>query len=563
MTNNETVPPAAAGLPAGTLEAAEIGANRLDSWARSPQGKNFLAHALVQLARTGWLRTEPGAGFEPTPAQEPMEPAPTESAGTPPPADHTTHCDRIEVWPLARVLSEVRCGSADWSWEEEWADLDRRHAQTGYLDTLEAQIRERGITMPVLVGSDGRLWDGHHRLRIAVRAGIPYVPVELTPPIEAAPSTTDRTAILRETVTEALQHDSVRCPLCPGTLTLHTPSGARAHFTTVHPEQKITGRETGPWPMLLGPEAALVLPTTDRAAAQELIAETLAEYDLAYFSRQRRYAVAEEVLTAMLGHLGDETPNTDQGAVLRWAADRMARKASALSENLHNLAFDVVTDRLREAEILDREAAELRRLADETPDTTPQPAENPARIDSLRPEFAEHASVEAIDAQLDRARRQERRWHLRIEWLTRLRTTRVAQKERGEWPAAGARQDEVWPVQESTRCYAEELRTTPGQASADGHAGWECDAGAQLLISASTPGPGALGTHHGTVYACPAHRGAALQRITGSGYQADPRPAPSGHRWNPWPCGHVTAHDSAALTALTAARARQDGVRES
>ncbi|NJP75707.1 ParB N-terminal domain-containing protein, partial [Streptomyces sp. C1-2] len=72
---------------------------------------------------------------------------------------------------------------------EEWADLDRRHADTGYLDTLEAQIRENGITMPVLVGSDGRLWDGHHRLRIAVRAGIGYVPVEIVPPAgPAAPA---------------------------------------------------------------------------------------------------------------------------------------------------------------------------------------------------------------------------------------------------------------------------------------------------------------------------------------------------------------------------------------
>lgn len=73
------VPPAAAGLPAGTLEAAEIGANRLDAWARTPQGRNFLAHALVQLARTGWLRTEPGEGFEPVPdrddAPAPVEPA--------------------------------------------------------------------------------------------------------------------------------------------------------------------------------------------------------------------------------------------------------------------------------------------------------------------------------------------------------------------------------------------------------------------------------------------------------------------------------------------------------
>jgi hypothetical protein len=68
------IPPAAEGLPAGTLEAAEIGANRLDAWARTPHGRNFLAHALVQLARTGWLRTEPGEGFEPLRDRETPEP---------------------------------------------------------------------------------------------------------------------------------------------------------------------------------------------------------------------------------------------------------------------------------------------------------------------------------------------------------------------------------------------------------------------------------------------------------------------------------------------------------
>ena len=88
----------------------------------------------------------------------------------------------IQVWPLKRVLAEVRCGSEDWTWEEEWADLDRRHADTGYLAKLEEAIRENGITMPVLVGSDGRLWDGHHRLCMAVRLGIDYVPVEIVPP---------------------------------------------------------------------------------------------------------------------------------------------------------------------------------------------------------------------------------------------------------------------------------------------------------------------------------------------------------------------------------------------
>ncbi|MGA5670022.1 hypothetical protein ACPCTG_31645 [Streptomyces pseudogriseolus] len=59
----------------------------------------------------------------------------------------------------------------------------------------------------------------------------------------------------------------------------------------------------------------------------------------------------------------------DPAATLREQAERLSTKANKLTENLHNLAYFVAKDRLREAEILDREAAELRRLADETPDT--------------------------------------------------------------------------------------------------------------------------------------------------------------------------------------------------
>jgi len=91
-TTDHFFPPAAAGLPAGTLEAAEIGANRLDAWARTPHGRNFLAHALVQLARTGWLRTEPGDGFEPMRDPEPAAPAVVE-----PPADRAAEPVREQL----------------------------------------------------------------------------------------------------------------------------------------------------------------------------------------------------------------------------------------------------------------------------------------------------------------------------------------------------------------------------------------------------------------------------------------------------------------------------------
>jgi hypothetical protein len=63
-------------------------------------------------------------------------------------------------------------------------------------------------------------------------------------------------------------------------------------------------------------------------------------------------------------------------------------------------------------------------------------AEDPARIDRLRPEFFEHASVESIDVQIQRAQRQQRQWGNRVQTLTILRQARVIQKECGEWPAA-------------------------------------------------------------------------------------------------------------------------------
>ncbi|WP_309049981.1 hypothetical protein [Streptomyces sp.] len=122
-------------------------------------------------------------------------------------------------------------------------------------------------------------------------------------------------------------------------------------------------------------------------------------------------------------------------------------------------------------------------------------------------------------------------------------------ERRDEAPAPAAA-PATEPVKESTRRYAEELRETPGKASADGHTGWECTAGASLIADATTPGPGRLGTMHAAIYTCPEHRAAAEERITGAGYNAETRDAPPGHRWDPWPCGHLTAYKAEALAAL-------------
>lgn len=94
MTTDMTplfVPPAAEGLPLAALDSATEGANRLDSLALDPRGRNFLAHALVQLARDGWLRTEPSEGFEPVPDERATpEPQPAVSSVGQAPATNQT-----------------------------------------------------------------------------------------------------------------------------------------------------------------------------------------------------------------------------------------------------------------------------------------------------------------------------------------------------------------------------------------------------------------------------------------------------------------------------------------
>jgi hypothetical protein len=113
----------------------------------------------------------------------------------------------------------------------------------------------------------------------------------------------------------------------------------------------------------------------------------------------------------------------DRAAIYREVADRLAADA----EQGEKEGFTRIYRRSA--------ARQVREWADEAQQPETQ-AENPARIDRLRPEFTDHASVESIDVQLQRARSQLRRWHLRVEWLISLRQARVEQKERGDWPTA-------------------------------------------------------------------------------------------------------------------------------
>lgn len=95
-------------------------------------------------------------------------------------------------------------------------------------------------------------------------------------------------------------------------------------------------------------------------------------------------------------------------------------------------------------------------------------------------------------------------------------------------------------------------KTRPPTTTVDTHTGWTCKAGASLIAEAMTPGPGRLGTLHAVIYVCPDHREAAEERITGAGYDPETRSAPPSHRWDPWPCGHVTSYSVEAVEALAA-----------
>jgi ParB-like chromosome segregation protein Spo0J len=158
------------------------------------QRPNTLDMALIAEAcrvTVDWLL----GGKEP---RQPLPPRPAPSSGT--------TGNPFQVWPLARILREITVGSGDWTWDEEWADLDARHPDE--LAALEADITANGITTPVLIGNDGRLWDGHHRLRIAAKHGIGYVPVEITP---AAGSDDGPHARYAAVIADALRRGAYRC----------------------------------------------------------------------------------------------------------------------------------------------------------------------------------------------------------------------------------------------------------------------------------------------------------------------------------------------------------------
>jgi hypothetical protein len=184
------------------------------------------------------------------------------------------------------------------------------------------------------------------------------------------------------------------------------------------------------------PECPIAAPA-DRAALRDRIAEALYAQDhpghLVPLNETGMEPAYREPADAVLAVL---PAPTDQTAALTAAERQFLRFAL-------DLAQEQMFSRGDEFDSADEAAlARLRRMADETqPAETTVPDEDPARIDRLRPEFFEHASVEAIDVQIRRAQSQQRHWGNRERTLGILRQARAMQKGHGERPAAGARQD--------------------------------------------------------------------------------------------------------------------------
>ena len=82
------------------------------------------------------------------------------------------------------LVSQYRPGSYgdNWTWENECRELNDDPATS----SIERRCLTEGWgfadnTHPVILGYDGRVWDGHHRICLALRHGVPTLRVFVVP----------------------------------------------------------------------------------------------------------------------------------------------------------------------------------------------------------------------------------------------------------------------------------------------------------------------------------------------------------------------------------------------
>ena len=83
--------------------------------------------------------------------------------------------DAVHRMSLNRFVVDVKPGSQgdDWTWDDELRWLEKNHREP--FERLLADVRDHGQEHPVVIGDDGRLWDGHHRVCALITIGRRWV----------------------------------------------------------------------------------------------------------------------------------------------------------------------------------------------------------------------------------------------------------------------------------------------------------------------------------------------------------------------------------------------------
>ncbi len=75
------------------------------------------------------------------------------------------------------VLELFSPGDAD-TWGKSFRQVTKIHSQDRYLFELQSSIQTLGMQNPIVLGRDGYIWNGHHRLFLATKTlDLYHIPV--------------------------------------------------------------------------------------------------------------------------------------------------------------------------------------------------------------------------------------------------------------------------------------------------------------------------------------------------------------------------------------------------
>lgn len=85
--------------------------------------------------------------------------------------------------PVAQIITFWCPGSHDWTWAEEYRDLIDKQETREIAHAIDrAGFGFADSDTPVMLGNDGRVWDGHHRIVLAISRGESHLNVDVVTP---------------------------------------------------------------------------------------------------------------------------------------------------------------------------------------------------------------------------------------------------------------------------------------------------------------------------------------------------------------------------------------------